>query len=280
MGEALESLKPDQRAIVRAYVDKGSPTYSNQTQSYLKGRPHVTHDSARTRASSLFANATVKNAVQELLEEMHASYEVRLGETVGIATARATDEVETTQYDADGNVTARTVVRKPPPAIARLKALDRLREYTGEDAATKAHNRLVSEAMHKQGQALLRDARKNVRQPREAGRSELAGGDPDNSHATTTETPPQAATQSTDSASPDLPTDAATDRLDVYDKVDMRALDDTGYGYGEGEIGDGRILPSPPYTSEPETQGGLVDYERLVMSGESGVIENVGEWDE
>lgn len=278
---AFEDLRPDERELVAAYADKNSPTYGNKSRSLKQARPHITDESAYAMTSETFGRTRIKNAITEYLEKYGASYEVRLKERAEIATNKVRDVITTTQYDENGKLVGTTVVDKPVPAAVRARQLDALAEMTGEDATVKAHNRLVSAEMERIGKSMLRDARKMVPERRvEAHASDamVNGG--------TIESEPSAALHDAPHAAPHnaiadaQPTDADdTQPVTVYGKVDMRDLVDTGDGYGEGGSQSLVSLPSPPHTPEPKTQGGLVDYERLLITGESGVIGNSGEFD-
>lgn len=155
---ALDQLSPSHRIAVEAYANPNSETFGNKKRSMLAARPYLQPDSAAVEGVRLFKRDNVKTAIQEVLEQYNAGYEVRTKALVDLALGRAPQITESETLTPDGEVTQRTRTRRPVSAKVQLEALKKLSQDSGEDEIAHAQNRLLSDELATMGKRMLRQA--------------------------------------------------------------------------------------------------------------------------
>lgn len=70
MGEKFNNIKnPSHKLFVAYYLQRGSITFRNATQSYLKSYPKAQYSTAKTKGSQLVAKGNISDAIKEGLQE-------------------------------------------------------------------------------------------------------------------------------------------------------------------------------------------------------------------
>ena len=176
MGSALDQLTPADQVLATAYADPNSDTFSNKTRSYMKAHPEANYGTAATQASTALKKPQLKTAVQELLDNYGATYEVRMRDLVDGALGRTQDTIVTVRRDKDGKVIEETTVTKPIPHSSRTKYHQMLLELSGDADRAKAESKIRTDAMIAASKRIMRRVRA------ENGRQETQGPEEVESH--------------------------------------------------------------------------------------------------
>ena len=129
--KTYNKLKPKQKQFVNNYVDPKSKTQGNGTQSYAAVHNTAGMNTAAVSASRALSNDNIQQSIAELMESMGMGVRVRLNQTNSII--RQTDKVETIQehFDADDNLTHKTVSTRDVSPQDRLKAINLANKMEG-----------------------------------------------------------------------------------------------------------------------------------------------------
>ena len=297
--KAHKPLTPVEHKTVAGYVEPTSPTYNNQTQSYIAARnkeigTEMGYESAVVTASRLFGRANVHAAVTQALESEGKGYKVRVDHIARAAMGETVDEVITEQQEADDTgaftvIKQRTVVKRPVPHTARVQYHKLLMELTGDYDRAKALGRAEANTITKATRDILRrnkkrrDSLKIAPQTTEDPHQDVveaevvAMGQTGEAHDATAapddsvSIPVQPDTES--------PIGAPSQAQSTPDDKDSQHVSFTEQGQNGGESGGrgesdlGPLIPSPSPTSAQKISGGAQEAyrEMRVMLGEGDV---------
>ena len=128
---SLNTLRPKQRAFLKAYITPGSETYGNATQSYHKVYGS-TIDSARASASKTLSNDNIQRIIIDELDNLDTGIEVRINQLANIAKGLYR---KTTIYEdvdvASGEITSRKVATSSPSPHDIVTANEIINKMTG-----------------------------------------------------------------------------------------------------------------------------------------------------
>jgi phage terminase small subunit len=125
-GSALDTLTIPEKVFVTAYTTPG-PTLGNGTQSVLVAKPHLGYDTARVKASEIIARSNVRTAINEIMDKLGLTEEVRADRIKSLIAHGKTSKV--VMSDGEGNV--RQVIEQPIKAADVFKGIDLLNKMDG-----------------------------------------------------------------------------------------------------------------------------------------------------
>jgi len=124
---AFEQLPLRQRLFLLAWMDPESPTFGNQTRSYMAAYQNGNHSSSAANAHKLLNKPQTEPAITELLEDLGLGRPVRLRYLAEIASGKHERIVRTVDPSGEETVSSST-----PTASEAVKAIQLVMKAAGD----------------------------------------------------------------------------------------------------------------------------------------------------
>jgi phage terminase small subunit len=154
----LDTLKPDDRAIVEAYVRPDSATVGNGTQSILSIKPSLSPEYARVAASRLLRKDNIRTSIQELMQKIGLTEQVRAERLKDLIIDSRRQNVKV--YDGKGNL--KQVIESPVKPADVAKLIDIANKMDGTYARAELPSKLAEREYSALRTEMLREMRRAI----------------------------------------------------------------------------------------------------------------------